>query len=238
MTTPLRLQLVRQLTPFFTFAVLATSFTAAAEPADPPPDRFAEDIAKFEAADRDSPPRPGGTLFVGSSSFRLWTSLAESFPDRHVLNRGFGGSQLSDVLAFVDRIVLPYRPAEILVYAGDNDLKDGKSPERILRDFRALVERVRAALPDTKIFFVAIKPSPARVQLLPTAARANQLIAQFCEDTSNVDYIDIFTPMLDASGQPRDELFVKDRLHLNEAGYALWTEVVRRSLGPPPASAQ
>jgi len=198
-------------------------------------------VAVFEAfrrARRDSCPTPppprNASLFAGSSSFRLWTSLPEAFPERQVINRGFGGSQMSDLLVFVDRIVLPYEPAELFVYEGDNDLPAGKSPETILQHFQAFVELVRSRLPETDIYFVAIKPSPSRVEWLAHAAAANGLIATYCAAIERVDFIDIFAPMLDANGQPRGELFVEDRLHMNAEGYAIWSEVIRQHLNADP----
>lgn len=192
--------------------------------------RWEPDIAAFEAADRESPPPKHASVFAGSSSFRMWTSLAEAFPEREVINRGFGGSQMSDLLVFADRIVLAYEPAEIFVYEGDNDLPAGKSPETIRQQFRAFVELVRSRLSDTPIYFVSIKPSPARIDWLEAAATANRLIADYCAATEGAEFIDVYTAMLDDSGQPRGDIFIKDRLHMNAKGYAIWTDMIRRHL--------
>lgn len=199
----------------------AWSQTAPAGPA-----RWEPTIQKFEAEDRQSPPAPGGVLFVGSSSIRLW-KLDESFPGKNYLNRGFGGSQIGDVNHFIDRIVIPYKPAKIVFYAGDNDVGSGKSAEKVLADFQHFVERVHAKLPEAQILFIAIKPSVRRWQLWPTMNDANQRIQGFAASTEYVKYVDIAKPMLGEDGKPRPELFVKDGLHLSEKGYEVWTAALR-----------
>ncbi len=188
--------------------------------------QWEQDIRAFEAADRDRPPRPGGVVFVGSSSIRLWESLAADFPGIDVANRGFGGSEIAESTHFADRILVPRRPRLIVLYAGDNDLQNGKSPVRVRDDFRMFVERVRKDLSGVRIAYIAIKPSPARVALLPKARAANKLIRDYAAGQSGVEFIDVFTPMLDAKGRPRPELFAPDALHMNRAGYALWRERV------------
>lgn len=165
-------------------------------------------------------------MFVGSSSIRLWNTLAEDFPGVPVVNRGFGGSELSDALRFADRIVLPYRPRMVVVYAGDNDLWAGETPEQVFEDFRALVRTIHDELPRTRVAFIAVKPSVARWRIEGEVRRTNQLIREFAAADPRVDYIDIFTPMLGSDGRPRPELFVDDGLHLNARGYELWKSVV------------
>ena len=192
----------------------------------PTPDPWEADIAAFEAADRERPPPAGGVVFVGSSSIRLWNTLAEDFPGVPVVNRGFGGSELSDALRFADRIVLPYRPRMVVVYAGDNDLWAGETPEQVFEDFRALVRTIHDELPRTRVAFIAVKPSVARWRIEGEVRRTNQLIREFAAADPRVDYIDIFTPMLGSDGRPRPELFVDDGLHLNARGYELWKSVV------------
>ncbi|HVV73018.1 MAG TPA: SGNH/GDSL hydrolase family protein [Verrucomicrobiae bacterium] len=184
------------------------------------------DIQLFEAADKTNPPPHHAILFVGSSSIRFWKNLQESFPGHLVFKRGFGGSEMSDSLAFADRIVIPYEPKLVLVYAGDNDVANGKSPERVKADFEAFVQKVHAALPNTEIGYIAIKPSLARRKLLDTMKAANLMIEQYARSTKGVLFIDVFTPMLTPEGSPRPELFVRDGLHLNEKGYALWASII------------
>lgn len=192
-----------------------------------PAQRWDAAFARFAADDAVHAYPPGGVLFVGSSSIRLWSDLEAQFKDLPaVIKRGFGGSQLSDCVKNLSRLVLRYRPRLVLVYAGDNDLAAGNSPIDVLGRFAAFVDGVHAALPDTRIAYISIKPSPARATLLPRIRVANALIRRYAELSSNVDYIDIFTPMLDARGAPRRELFRDDALHLNADGYALWKRVI------------
>jgi lysophospholipase L1-like esterase len=186
-----------------------------------------QDMQRFAQADAAHPPKPGGVLFVGSSSIRFWTSLARDFPGVETLNRGFGGSQIRDSTWYADRVVVPYRPRLIVFYAGDNDLNSGRSPLQLRDDFLAFVTRVRRDLPTTRIAYLSIKPSPARAALLPKVAEANALIRKAAAGLKRVDFIDVSTPMLGADGQPRGDLFGPDRLHMNAAGYALWRDIVR-----------
>ena len=183
------------------------------------------DMQRFEAADAQSPPPRGGVLFIGSSSIRFWDTLAQDFPGVPVINRGFGGSELRDSTWYADRIIVPYAPRQILIYAGDNDLNAGRTPQQLRADFIAFVERVRRDLPKAKIAYISTKPSPSRAQLLSVQREANTLIAVEAQRLG-VDYIDIFTPMLDASGQPDESLFVEDRLHMNRAGYVIWQRAI------------
>lgn len=184
-----------------------------------------QDMQRFESRDALAPPPKGAVVFIGSSSIRFWDTLATDFPGVAVINRGFGGSEIRDSTWYAGRVVVPYQPRQVVLYAGDNDLASGRSPTQLQEDFRAFVHRVRRELPDARIAYIAIKPSPARAHLLDAQRHANALI-QSDARRLRVDYIDVFTPMLDASGQPRAELFVEDRLHMNRAGYALWREVV------------
>ncbi|MGE5117637.1 MAG: SGNH/GDSL hydrolase family protein [Betaproteobacteria bacterium] len=200
---------------------------AAAQPAAPLDDRWRDAFAAFAAADRAHAPQPGGVLFVGSSSIRLWDDLERQFDlAQPIVKRGFGGSRLADCARHVNRLVVPYRPRLVVVYAGDNDLAEGAAPERVLADYRRFVEAVHAALPATRIAFVSIKPSPSRLALLPDIRAANALIADYSRTQAGLDYIDVYSRMLDASGRPRAELFRPDALHLNAAGYALWQQVI------------
>jgi len=215
---------------FSLFGLLLTSLvTVPAVPAQPASDeaRWEESIAAFAAADRKQLPPPGGVVFVGSSSIRLWTDLEKQLSDTDgVINRGFGGAKLSDCTRYLDRVVLPYTPRLIVVYAGDNDLAEGREPKEVFNELVRFVERVRKSLPHTQIKYISIKPSPARVALLPKARAANNLIRQFASAGNHLDFIDVFTPMVDAAGQPRSELFQADALHLNSAGYKLWATII------------
>jgi len=187
-------------------------------------------IQAFEAVDRTNPPPSQACLFVGSSSIRLWKTLAEDFAGVKVINRGFDGSQIEDVTSFADRMVMPYRPGLILLYGGDNDLAAGKTPDRVCADFRGFVEKVRAKLPDVPILFISIKPSPARWSLVDKVRSANRLVEAYARRGRNLVYIDVFTPLVDADGQPRADLFAEDKLHLNAKGYARWREIIKPHL--------
>jgi lysophospholipase L1-like esterase len=189
--------------------------------------RWSASFEAFAAADLKQAPQPGGVVFVGSSSIRLWNDLETSFSDHPVvIKRGFGGSQLLDCVKLVDRLVLPYQPRLVVVYAGENDLAEGASPRDVAERFTAFVQAVKAALPDTRIAFVSIKPSPLRVGMLSSVREANELVRAYSQTEPRLDYIDVFSSMLDAQGLPRAELFQSDRLHLNADGYAIWQRII------------
>ncbi|KAF1019333.1 MAG: hypothetical protein GAK30_03176 [Paracidovorax wautersii] len=199
-------------------------------------------MAQFAEADRAHPPPQDGVLFVGSSTVRLWSTLKADFPHlEKVINRGFGGSTVADNAYFVDRLVYPYRPRMVLFYAGDNDLAMGREPQRVLADFTAFFEAVRRELPDTRITYISIKPSPSRAHLAAKITLTNALIQRYLETQNNTDYVDIYHAMLDAHGQPRPELFLQDQLHMNREGYNIWKTVITQHLPdrhgplPPPA---
>lgn len=196
--------------------------------AAPPASRWEPEIARFEEEDRRHPPRPGGILFYGSSTFRLWKGLTDAFPGLTVpiVNRGFGGSHLSDLIDFVDRVVLPHAPRVLFIYGGDNDLAGDKSPDRVLEDFKTLVTRVHAVLPRTRIVFVAVKPSPSREKFLAAQQEANAQVRRYARSRRRVEFVDLATPLLDAHGRPEARWFVADRLHLNAEGYVLWRDLL------------
>jgi outer membrane protein assembly factor BamB/lysophospholipase L1-like esterase len=191
--------------------------------------RWEKDIAAFEMKDKENPPPKNAVLFAGSSSIRLW-DLKESFPDLEAINRGFGGSQIGDSTHFAPRIILKTEPRIIVLYAGDNDLAAGKTPEQVSEDFQAFAQLIHKELPTTKIIFIAIKPSPARWQLADKQKNANDLIEAYCKKHDGLAYLDMVKPMLGEDGKPRKELFVKDGLHLNEKGYELWASLLKSFL--------
>jgi lysophospholipase L1-like esterase len=209
-------------------ATPARSQSASSTPAVVDTTSFADEIAEFANADRLHFPRPGGVVFVGSSSIRMWPNLAADFPGVNVIQRGFGGSELSDVVYRAPGVVIPYKPRLVVLYAGDNDLANGRSPQDVLDRFRSFVDLVHAALPRTRIAFVSIKPSLARVSLLDKMREANALVRKYIDGRPGLTYVDVFAPMLNAAGQPRAELLAPDSLHMNAMGYRLW----RRQLSP------
>ena len=202
----------------------------AAVSADHDSSRWEKYIARFEAADKKQMPQPDGVLFIGSSSIRMWKTLEQDFAGLPVINRGFGGSQIADSNHFAGRIVYPYKPRQIVLYAGDNDVAAGKSPETVLADFQQFVKTARAKLPKARIAFIAIKPSLSRWKLSDKMARANSLVRDACGKDKRLDYIDIWEPMLGDDDRPRPDLFLGDGLHLNAKGYALWTSIVKPHL--------
>ena len=189
---------------------------------EPKPDTWRSDIDALTADDAAHPPPRDGVLFVGSSSIRLWTALAQDFPGVPVINRGFGGSMIADSTRYISRIVVPYRPKLIVLYAGDNDIDGGHTSQQVIDDFKAFVAEVHRSLPTTVIAFVSIKPSVARAALWPQMRAANEGIARWAATQDSVRYVDVAAKMLDASGRPRPELLREDGLHMSPAGYAVW----------------
>jgi lysophospholipase L1-like esterase len=193
--------------------------------------RWDDSLAAFAADDRMHPPKPGGVLFVGSSSIRFWTGLEKDFGELPVVTRrGFGGSRMLDCAAHLTQLVEPYKPRLVMVYAGDNDLAEGRTPEQVLQSFVAFVEGVRKTLPATRIAYISVKPSPLRESLMPQIRETNRLIRAYTLKTRNTDFVDVYTPMLGVDGAPRPELFREDRLHMNADGYALWKRVITAHL--------
>ncbi|MEA3211349.1 MAG: hypothetical protein QOE70_4406 [Chthoniobacter sp.] len=222
--------------PFSTRVVIALLLVAAGLRAEPPPPNFAKwekEIAAFESADRENPPPQHATVFVGSSSIRLWSTLEQDFPEHRVINRGFGGSELGDSAHFADRIVLPYHPRCVVVYAGGNDINNGRTPEEVFQRFQDLVTKVRAGLPEADIAFISIAGNPARWAQVEKVKKANALIEAFIKDQAHLKFINVFPAMLGDDGLPLPGIFRADRLHMNAEGYQIWTRLVRPFLPPP-----
>jgi len=189
-------------------------------------------VRRYEQSDRRSTPLQGGILFTGSSSINLWSTLAEDMAPLPVLNRGFGGAHLDHVNRYARRIVLPYRPRMIVLYAGENDLSgmSGKTPQTVAADFDHFVELVHSGLPESHIVYLSIKHSPLRHKMAALQQETNALIHNRIKTDKRFSYIDIATPLLDSEGMPRRELFKFDRLHLNDEGYRIWTAELRPQL--------
>ena len=188
------------------------------------PQSWEETIAKFEASDRQTPVPPGGVVFIGASSIVRW-NLPESFPElgAKAINRGFGGSLLADSVYFADRIVIPYKPRIVVLYAGDNDVETPTTAEQIADGFVKFDQKVHAALPDAKIIFISIKPSLRRFAFMDKIRRANGLVKAYIGQQKHLAYVDIVPQMLGADGKPRPELLVADGLHMTPEGYKIWT---------------
>lgn len=203
---------------------------AAKATAKPPGEKWEKEIRAYEEADRKSPPPQGAVLFIGSSTIRLWKTLPQDFSEYPVINRGFGGSEVADSVFYADRIVIPYKPRLIVIAAGGNDIAAGKTPERVFADFRAFVAKVRAALPDTRIAYMSLSPSPARWAQAEKHKQANRLIKEYVLSGGGLDYIEVWDQFLGPDGTPREDLFVADRLHNNAQGYKIRADVVRPHL--------
>ena len=189
--------------------------------------KWESEIAAFEKADAQTSPAKGGIVFVGSSSIRLWKTLAEDFPQHRVLNRGFGGSEIADSVHFADRIVLPYAPRMVVLYAGGNDLNNGRPPEEVFADFTAFAVKVHAALPAAEIAYISSAGNPARWAQVEKVRALNSLIEGYIRQQTNMKFINVFPRMLGDDGLPKPGIFVADQLHMNAEGYKLWTEIIR-----------
>lgn len=202
------------------------------------PAQWRDQVAALAARAKDG---PVDVVFIGSSSVRMWKSLAQDFPRWRTANCGFGGSQLADSVFYFDQLITPHTPRVVVLYAGENDLAVGITPEQLLADFQAFRERLRIAQPSARLIYLSCKPSPARAAQLGKFRAANALIAAACAADPLCTFVDVFTPMLDGHGQPRAELFGPDRLHMSANGYALWTQtllpVLESALARPAATA-
>jgi lysophospholipase L1-like esterase len=212
---------------FGLFLCVVCKPVVAEKPAEKPSSlRWEAEIKAFEAADRASPPPKDAVLFTGSSTIRLWKSLAKDFPDQKVLNRGFGGCEIADCTYYADRIVIPYHPRLIVLRAGANDIANGKTPERVCDDFKAFVAKVRAKLPTVRIAYNSINATPTRWANVEREKKANRLIKEYIAGGENLDYIDSFDAAMGSDGKPRKELFVKDGIHFNAEGYKILAKIV------------
>lgn len=171
-------------------------------------------------------PRP--VVFYGSSSIRLWSTLAEDLGEPGIINLGFGGSTLTDCVRYFDRLVVPRKPRSLLVYAGDNDLGMGHTEQDVVASFRKLIHKVDTQIGPIPFAFLSIKPSLARWSLIDEIRSVNATILEDLKSRPNSTYIDIFEAMLGPNGRPRPELYAEDGLHLSDAGYRVWTEQILR----------
>lgn len=193
---------------------------------------FWNDIQKFKEADSLNPPAQKAILFIGSSSFTKWKDVAAYFPHHKIINRGFGGSRLPDVIRYTSDIIFPYKPKQIVIYCGDNDAASSPtvSADTILHRFQQLFHLIRSRLPKTQITYVSIKPSPSREKFFPVMDKANWEIKIFIEQQKRASFVDVWHLMLDDYGRPRKELFGPDMLHMNKDGYAIWQKAIKPHL--------
>lgn len=208
------------------FAGLATLLILAPLASEDGAWRHEAAVAKIEARNADTP--KGAIVFVGSSSIAGWGSLAKDLEGHTVVRRGFGGSNVADQLKAIDRIVVPIAPAVVAYYCGDNDITSATSDPQVPVDgFKAWVQRLHAALPGTHVLYLSIKPSPKRKAAWPQAQEANRQIKAYCESDPRLTFVDLGTCLLTEDGEMRPELYKEDQLHLQPAGYAEWTKVVK-----------
>lgn len=204
---------------------LAASSTAAEYP---DPERYRKAITAFAA---EPQPEPGGIVATGSSSMRGWHGRIDAdLAPLSIIKRGFGGSNMYDVRYFLSELVLRHKPRAVLLYEGDNDVALGASPEQIVEHFEAIAESVHTHLPETRIYVLAVKPSVARWRIWPAMRRTNEMLKARCESDARLQFVDIATPMLGPDGKPPATLFIRDMLHMTEAGYDVWRDATRKVL--------
>lgn len=186
-------------------------------------------IREFEEKDKNSPPPAGSILFVGSSSINFWKTLSEDMNPLPVINRGFGGAKIPDVIHFAPRMVLPYKPKVVVFYAGDNDMSMGnkQSAEEVLNNYQRFVQLVHSQLPKTKVYFISIKPSSDRWEYWQNMNKANKIIEEFSNQSEKLGFIDISSSMLNAASKPREDILIWDGIHMNDEGYRIWTSIVK-----------
>ncbi len=196
------------------------------------PDAWERSITRFEAQDQISSPPPGAIVFTGSSSITFWETLAQDMAPLPVVNRGFGGSRIQQVVHNAGRIVIPYRPRAVVLFAGTNDIAPPhpQSAMQVYQGYLAFVKAVHSALPETRIYYISITPAPSRWKLWPVVCEANRLIQAHTATDPRLHFIDIAPRFLGPDGKPRRELFRVDRLHPNALGYAQWTAIIKPAL--------
>ncbi|WP_353135618.1 GDSL-type esterase/lipase family protein [Pseudopedobacter sp.] len=196
------------------------------------PSRFQANIQKFKQLDSINPPAKSPILLIGSSSFTNWKDVQSYFPDYTIINRGFGGSQFPDLIRHADDVIYPYKPKQIIIYCGDNDLMaKNATPEIVFGNFKTLYDGIRSKLgKKVNITFISIKPSPRRRHLIPQVIETNTLIKNFLKKDRYAGYIDVYNKMLAANGEPIKTIFLKDSLHMNASGYAIWQKELKPAL--------
>ncbi len=190
---------------------------------------FSDEIENFKQQDNIQKPKENAILFVGSSSFRMWDSIQNYFPGFPIINRGFGGSSLRDVIYYADDIIFPYRPKQIVIYCGENDLTEPNVDAATVSDrFKILFEMIRKQFQEIPVVFVSIKPSPVRKQHRASVEAANASIRYYLTQQTNTAFVDVYQLMLNSDGKPKPEIFKSDSLHMNEKGYFIW----KNAIGP------
>jgi len=197
---------------------------------------FAQDPARFKSQvsqiNKDYPTQNNlnTIVFTGSSTIRMWKSLQEDFPEHKVINAGFGGSNSSDLLFYLNELVLDYKPSKVFIYEGDNDISGGKSIEEILVNYNLIVSKIHKALPETKIILISPKPSVSRWELADKYLELNKNLKKSTKGKKYLKYADLWKPMLNKDKEPMKDIFLKDNLHMNEKGYAIWAKTIKKFL--------
>jgi len=188
------------------------------------------DMQAFADQDGQNPPPEGVYLFTGSSSVRMWKSLSEDFPERPMLNRGFGGSTFADLIHYIDEAIFRYQPKVVFVYEGDNDLGKGLTPEQVQKDVRRFYKLFRKKMPNVPLVFICPKPSISRWEGHERYLTFNRMLKKFTQQQPNTYYLDVWTPMTDDDGEVKKDIFIEDNLHMNAKGYDIWEAAVRKML--------
>ncbi|HNA00757.1 MAG TPA: GDSL-type esterase/lipase family protein [Ferruginibacter sp.] len=190
---------------------------------------YAKEIADFKKQDSLSFPESGQILFVGSSSFTLWKDVQQYFPQHSIINRGFGGSTLLDVTRYEADIIFPYKPKQIVIYCGENDIANDSTVTGavVFERFKKLYDDIRLNLGKVPIVYVSMKPSPSRWHLREKQSDGNERIRKFLRKKKrHAVFVDVWPGMLGADGKPREELYIADKLHMNAQGYIIWQKLL------------
>ena len=217
---------MKHLKPFLPFLLLlALCFGAFAQQAEYP---YTEDIQKFKESDKLNPPPSDAILFMGSSSFTMWTDVQDYFPGYRIINRGFGGSTLLDQVHFIDDVVFPYSPMQVVIYCGENDLayEDTLTGGAVAERFKKLFGMIREGLPGARITYISMKPSPSRWYMAERLIEGNDDIRRFLETRPNVGFVNVWDAMLNEKGIPEPSIFLDDKLHMNAKGYKIWQKLI------------
>ena len=184
-----------------------------------------DEIKAFKKSDSIQEPKDGMILFIGSSSFRMWKSVKEDFNNETILNRAFGGAKLLDVINYQNEVALKYKPKEIFIYCGENDVASSEKVNGrvVLKRFKILYKSLRKHFPETPIVFVSLKPSPSRWEMKERMMAANALISKYLRSKRNTTFVSIWDEMLE-NGVPKNDIFLEDNLHMNKEGYAIWVK--------------
>lgn len=209
-------------------SLAAAAFAQNAEMAG----RFEKKVLEYEAADRATPPPRGAILFAGDSQFYRWKTIHEDLAGYTLINRGIDSFQFRDLLNYADRLVTPYAPRLIVLHVGGNDIHNGRTPQQVLEDFKTFNAKVRARVPGVPIIFSSITPGPGRWDEAPQRKEANRLVREYVATQKDLKFVDLWDAMLTRDGQPREDIWVEDRVHPNHAGYLIRAELTKPLLGP------